>query len=81
VDSLTAQKRLVEAGLGIAFMPRSNCRDELRRGTLRAIAVTDAKVETPVVLVRRRKGHRGPLAEALLVQLRRGVRRSLTRAR
>jgi DNA-binding transcriptional LysR family regulator len=81
VDSLTAQKRLVEAGLGIAFLPRSHCRDELRRGTLRAIELAGAAPDTTVVLVRRRAGYASPLAEALLAELRRGVRRSLGRAR
>ena len=30
VDSLTAQKRLVEAGLGIALLSESNAAEELR---------------------------------------------------
>ena len=33
VDSLTAQKRLVEAGLGIALLSESNAAEELRYGT------------------------------------------------
>jgi len=66
VDSLTAQKRLVEAGLGVALLPRSSFREELRRGSLRTIAVTSLNAEQPVVAVRRRGGHHGPLATALL---------------
>src|SRR5262249_7439874 len=34
VDSLSAQKRLVEEGLGLALLPESSIREELRRGTL-----------------------------------------------
>ena len=32
IDSLTAQKRLVEAGFGIALVPESSVRDEIRLG-------------------------------------------------
>jgi DNA-binding transcriptional LysR family regulator len=72
VDSLTAQKRLVEAGLGIALLPRSSFREELRLGRLRTIAVTSLNAEQPVVAVRRRGGHHSALAEALLEILARG---------
>ena len=54
VDSLTAQKRLVEAGLGIALLPLSSVREELRRGTLRSIAVSRLRADQPVVAVQRR---------------------------
>ena len=72
VDSLTAQKRLVEAGLGIALLPRSSFREELRLGRLRTIAVTSLHAEQPVVAVRRRSGHHSALAVALLEILARG---------
>jgi DNA-binding transcriptional LysR family regulator len=62
VDSLTAQKRLVQAGLGIALMPKSSVREELRIGSLRAIEVESLKDGLPVVIVRRRGGYRSPLA-------------------
>ena len=39
VDSLTAQKRLVEAGLGIALLSESNAAEELRYGTIATIGV------------------------------------------
>jgi DNA-binding transcriptional LysR family regulator len=77
VDSLTAQKRLVEAGLGIALLPRSSFSEELRGGRLRIVEVTNLKAETPVALVRRRGGYRSPLADAFLAHLERGARRSL----
>lgn len=66
VDSLTAQKRLVEAGLGIALLPRNSFQEELRQGSLRAIAVASLKAGQPVVAVRRRSGHHGALVNALL---------------
>ena len=34
IDSLTAQKRLAQAGFGLALVPESSVRDELRRGVL-----------------------------------------------
>ena len=34
IDSLTAQKRLAQAGFGLALVPESSVRDELRHGTL-----------------------------------------------
>ena len=33
IDSLTAQKRLIEAGIGIALLPESSVHEELRLGT------------------------------------------------
>src|SRR5437763_68163 len=37
VDSLTAQKRMAEAGFGLAILPESSLEEELRTGTLHAI--------------------------------------------
>jgi DNA-binding transcriptional LysR family regulator len=62
IDSLTAQKRLVQAGLGIALMTRSSVREELRIGSLRIIEVTSLRAELPVVIVRRRDGYQSRLA-------------------
>ena len=39
IDSLTAQKRLIEAGIGIALLPESSIQEELRLGTLRTIDI------------------------------------------
>jgi DNA-binding transcriptional LysR family regulator len=61
VDSLTAQKRLVQAGLGVALMPMSSVREELRIGNLRAIEVASLKAGLPVVLIRRKRGYQSPL--------------------
>lgn len=66
VDSLTAQKRLVEAGLGIALMPTSSVREELRLGSLRMIDVATMNAHLPVVAVRRANGYHSPLASAFL---------------
>ncbi|MBP2321344.1 DNA-binding transcriptional LysR family regulator [Kibdelosporangium banguiense] len=66
VDSLTAQKRLVEAGLGVALMPVSSVREELRIGSLRMIDVPSMNARIPVVAVRRIAGHQSQAATAFL---------------
>ncbi|MDA0634786.1 LysR family transcriptional regulator [Nonomuraea sp. MCN248] len=70
IDSLTAQKRLAQAGLGVALMPVSSVHEELRIGSLRTVEVDGLEAWLPVVAVRRRGGHRGPLTEAFLEMLR-----------
>ncbi|HEV7647307.1 MAG TPA: LysR family transcriptional regulator [Actinophytocola sp.] len=69
VDSLTAQKRLVEAGLGIALMPTSSVREEVRLGSLRMIDVAGVNARLPVVAVRRANGYRSRLATEFLAVL------------
>ena len=39
IDSLTAQKRLAQAGFGLALVPESSVRDELRQGALVALDI------------------------------------------
>jgi DNA-binding transcriptional LysR family regulator len=69
VDSLTAQKRLIEAGFGIALLPASSLREELAAGTLSTIDVRDLRVANPVFAIVRRGGYLSPAAEALLALL------------
>jgi DNA-binding transcriptional LysR family regulator len=66
VDSLTAQKRLVEAGLGIALLSESNAAEELRYGTIAAIDVRDLKASHDVVTVTRRGGFLSAAARRLM---------------
>ena len=66
VDSLTAQKRLVEAGLGIALLSESNAAEELRYGTIATIGVRDLKASQDVVTVTRRGGFLSAAARRLL---------------
>ena len=70
VDSLTAQKRLIQAGLGVGIMPVSSVREEVAIGSLRLIEVASLKAELPIVAVQRRQGRRSPLARAFLDLLR-----------
>jgi DNA-binding transcriptional LysR family regulator len=66
VDSLTAQKRLVEAGLGIALLSESNAAEELERGLIATIRVGDLVASQDVVAVTRRGGFLSAASRRLL---------------
>jgi DNA-binding transcriptional LysR family regulator len=70
IDSLTAQKRLVEAGFGIALMQESGVAEELAAGTLATIAVRSAAPRIPVAVTRRTNGYLSHAAQTLLEELR-----------
>ncbi len=65
IDSLTAQKRMVEAGFGLALLPVSSVDEELRAGTLRALRLPAMRVTTPVALIHRRRAYLSGAARAL----------------
>lgn len=69
IDSLTAQKRLAQAGFGLALVPESSVRDELKQGTLVALDVPAMRVTIPITALHRRNGYLGPAALALLALL------------
>lgn len=69
VDSLTAQKRLVEAGFGLALMPENNIAEELAAGTVRTIRVGNLKAGATVLAVTRKGGYLSAAAQALLQQV------------
>ncbi len=66
VDSLTAQKRLVEAGLGIALLSESNAAEELQHASISTIGVGDLKASHDVVTVTRRGGFLSAASRRLL---------------
>ncbi|MGH7364886.1 MAG: LysR family transcriptional regulator [Candidatus Rokuibacteriota bacterium] len=70
IDSLTAQKRFVEAGFGIALLIESSVQEELRVGTLRAIDVPALRGGVPVTLVRRQNGYLSGAAQTLVTVIR-----------
>jgi DNA-binding transcriptional LysR family regulator len=61
IDSLTAQKRMVEAGFGLALLPES----ALDEGSLRVLDVAELRASQPVVLVRRRGAFESGAVRAL----------------
>src|SRR5262245_30159666 len=69
IDSLTAQKRLVEAGFGLGLMPERSVEEELRLGTLRTLSVRAMRLAVPVVLVHRRRAYVSGAAQALIALL------------
>jgi DNA-binding transcriptional LysR family regulator len=66
VDSLTAQKRLVEAGFGIALLPESSISEERVRKTLATISVRDLDIANPVTAIVRKDGYLSAAARKLL---------------
>jgi DNA-binding transcriptional LysR family regulator len=70
IDSLTAQKRLLEAGFGIALLQASALDEELARRRLSTIRVDDLRVRIPVTCVLRKGGYLSGGAQALLRALR-----------
>ncbi|MFB9268176.1 LysR family transcriptional regulator [Bradyrhizobium erythrophlei] len=66
VDSLTAQKRLVEAGLGIALLSQSNAAEEMRASTIATIRVDNLTASHDVVAVTRRGGFLSAASRRLL---------------
>jgi len=66
IDSLTAQKRMAEAGFGLALLPES----ALDEGALRVLDVAALRASQPVVLVRRRGAFESGAVRALRDELR-----------
>ena len=73
IDSLTAQKRLAQAGFGLALVPESSVRDELRQGALVALDVPAMQTAIPITAIHRRNGYLSPAAKRLLALLTSGT--------
>ena len=70
VDSLTAQKRLVESGFGLALLAQSHVAEELGAGTISTIAVGDLSASHQIAVVTRRGGFLSLAAQRLLQAIR-----------
>jgi DNA-binding transcriptional LysR family regulator len=73
IDSLSAQKRLVEAGFGIALLAESGIREELRLATVRVINVPALRTTIPVSIIYRRNGYLSVAARTLLATIERAA--------
>lgn len=69
VDSLTAQKRLIEAGFGLGLLPASAVEEELVLGSLRRLSIPTIETTVPVVLLTRRDGYLSPATRRLIAVL------------
>jgi DNA-binding transcriptional LysR family regulator len=69
IDSLTAQKRLVEADFGIAMLAESGIEEEVRSGTLKKLKVPALEVSIPVSVIYRRHGYLSGAARSFLSTL------------
>jgi DNA-binding transcriptional LysR family regulator len=69
IDSLTAQKRMIEADFGLGLLPASGIEEELRLGTLVALDVPALTMTVPVVAIHRRSGYLSGAARRLLADL------------
>lgn len=74
VDSLTAQKRLAEAGFGLALVPASGIAEEVMAGAVATIGVGDLDAGQEVVAVTRRDGFLSAAAHRLLGLVREAYR-------
>jgi DNA-binding transcriptional LysR family regulator len=65
VDSLAAQKNLVEAGFGLALLPKSAVQTELARGTLMLVHAPLIATTIPINFVQRKRASPSAAARAL----------------
>lgn len=69
IDSLTAQKRLIEADFGIGLLPASSVEEELRLGTVRVLPVTALQTSVPVMVIHRRQAYLSRAVRLLLAMI------------
>ncbi|HLZ62847.1 MAG TPA: LysR family transcriptional regulator [Ktedonosporobacter sp.] len=76
IDSLTAQKRLIEADFGVGLLPASSIEEELRLGTVRVLPIDALQTVVPVMLIHRRQAYLSRAAQLLLTMLTRPTNHS-----
>ncbi len=68
-DSLTAQKRLIEADFALGLLPLSSISEELQLGSLRVLDLPALAATVPIVLLTRRSGFLSAAARQLAAAL------------
>lgn len=69
VDSLSAQKRLIEAGLGFGILPESSIQEELKLGSLKRMNKAELETTIPVVLITRKTAYLNRAQENFIAEL------------
>lgn len=69
IDSLTAQKRMIEADFGLGLLPESAIAEELRLGTLEVLEVEDFRSTVPISMLQRESGYTSPALGRLITFL------------
>lgn len=78
IDSLTAQKRMIEADFGIGMVLESAITEELRLGTLRILDIEGFEGSVPVFMIQRAGGHQGEAMTRLIAALKDGTNSAFT---
>ena len=69
IDSLTAQKRLIEADFGIGLLPISSIQEELQLETLSILDIPALQTTVPVMVLHRKQGYLSKATRSLLDEL------------
>jgi DNA-binding transcriptional LysR family regulator len=74
-DNIEAAKRAVEAGSGIAILPKATLEHELKIGTLAAVPLAGCKFTRPLGIIHRKGRKLYPNTEAFIQMLKNGASR------
>lgn len=69
IDSLTAQKRLIEADFGVGLLPASSVEEEVQLGTMRLLPIATLQTSVPVMAIHRRQAYLSRAVRLLLAML------------
>lgn len=69
IDSLTAQKRLIEADFGLGLLPISSIQEELHLGTLQILDIPTLQTTMPVMAAYRQQGYLSKATRSLLEKI------------
>jgi LysR family transcriptional regulator, transcriptional activator of the cysJI operon len=68
-DNIEAAKRAVEAGSGVAILPRATLESELQSGTLSAVSFVNSRFTRPLGIIHRKGRKLYPNTEAFIAVL------------